>query len=98
MPLPFQGEQGQWIQSILMILLLAFLAATMLRQVAAERQPRETRRLVTVEECGSRRVERDFTPGDYVGKVLGTCDDGSPRRVAAIYAVKVEPRGRRAQI
>lgn len=97
MPTPFPGGESQWLQSLLMILLLVFLAVAMLRQAAAERQPVEARKLVTVEDCGGRRVERDFTPGDYVGRILGDCDDGSPRRVIAIYSVKAEP-GKRRQI
>lgn len=89
---PLQGDQAQWIQSLIMILLLAFLIATMLQQMGEFRQPRESRRLVTVEECGGQRSERDFQPGDYVGRVVGSCSDGSPRRVVAIYAVKQQAK------
>lgn len=90
MPLPAGGE-AEWIQSLIMLGLLAFLAAMMIRQLAESRRPEPERRVVTVEDCGGRRVERPFEQGDYVGKRTGTCDDGSPRLVVAIYAKPAEP-------
>lgn len=84
------GEGVEWVQSIIMLVLLAFLASMMIRQFAESRKPPVERRVVTVEECGGRRAERPFSRGDYVGKKTGECDDGSPRLVVAIYSRTAE--------
>ncbi|GAB6147481.1 hypothetical protein [Stetteria hydrogenophila] len=94
MPLTPQGETPAWLNALMLLFLTVTTLYMLLQMKEREEEAEEERRLVTIEACGSKTVEREYKPGDYVGKMVGTCEDGSPRRIEAIYAVKA-PKGRK---
>ncbi len=88
------GEGGEWLQSLIMLAMLVFVIYTLLSQVSEmSRRTGQARAVKALVECGGARREVDFQEGYYVGKVVGSCDDGSPMRVVGIYVVKPEGKG-----
>jgi hypothetical protein len=82
------------IQGLLTILLLA-VTLTFFYYVMIKTTPKkgeEPTVTKTVLKCmGSEKVfERDFEKGDYVGKIVGECEDGSTKYIHVIYEVKTE--------
>jgi hypothetical protein len=85
------------IQGLLTILLLA-LTLTFFYYVMMKTTPKkgeEPTVTKTILKCmGTGKVfERDFEKGDYVGKIVGKCDEnGSTKYIHAIYEVKPEKK------
>ncbi len=78
---------------LFLVVLLAATTAMTIRQMNEIRRLQEMRKrpkIVTVEQCGSSTITRDFKDGDYVGMASGTCTDGSVKRIVGIYAIKEE--------
>lgn len=44
------------------------------------------RRVYTIVECGGSRQVREFQPGDYVGRPLGSCGESVEAWIVGIYA------------
>jgi len=71
---------------LLMLLFLVLLQSTSI----LKRKPPKTFKTITRIECLPKGdiSEREFQRGDYVGKVLGACDDGGKLVITAIYEVE----------
>ncbi len=82
---------------ILLFLLLVVTTAMTIKQMneLKKLQMRRRPKVVTViEECGGKAVTRDFKEGDYVGLVLGQCQEGGVRRIIGIYALPEEKKSK----
>ena len=92
------GGSLEWLQPLLLIVMLMAIIALTLRQASElrrmqEQASRKTKTL-TIINCGeSGRVERAFKEGDYVGKRVDECKEGEGL-IEAIYAVEEKPAPR----
>jgi hypothetical protein len=89
------GGTLDWLQPLLLIVMLMAVIALTLKQATElrrmqEQASRKTKTL-TIIDCGdSGKVERSFKEGDYVGKRVGDCQEGEGL-IIAIYTVEEKP-------
>ncbi len=85
------GQDAWWFMSLLALI---FLAAASLTPLLTPRKKEEKWKSITRVKCMScgYTEERDFTKGDYVGKIVGKCPKcGGQLVVDAIFRRKEEP-------
>lgn len=86
-------------QAILLLVILVVVIFLTIRQANELRKMTEMQKrpkFVTVEDCNGMVTTREFRQGDFVGLIEGTCDNnGNPRRIVGIYAIKEEKQKNR---
>jgi predicted nucleic-acid-binding Zn-ribbon protein len=89
------GQDAWWFMSLLALVLLA---AMSLAPLLAPRKKPEQWKSITRLKCAAcgYTEEREFSKGDYVGKVVGQCPKCGGRLVVdAIFRRKIEPQEHR---
>ncbi|MCE4612426.1 MAG: hypothetical protein F7C07_01145 [Desulfurococcales archaeon] len=89
------GGSLEWLQPLLLIVMLMAIIALTLRQASELRRMQEQAskktKTLTIINCGdSGRVERSFKEGDYVGKRVSECKNGEGL-IEAIYTIEEKP-------
>jgi len=95
------GGTLEWLQPLLLIVMLMAVIALTLRQATELRRMQEQAakktKTLTIIDCGGQgRVERSFKEGDYVGKRVGECKEGEGL-IVAIYTVEEKPPPKQVQ-
>jgi hypothetical protein len=78
----------------MLTVLMAILAIFSAKQAAAARNMvlgRQPPKIYVIEACGDNEYRREFREGDYVGKVVGECENNRKRVIKAIYVEEVRP-------
>ncbi len=76
--------------TLIFLLILFLLLTVILSAIRSQKRIESKPKLITVIKCLSNdyEVEREFTQGDFVGKIEGKCPKcGSQLFVVAIYAI-----------
>jgi hypothetical protein len=88
----------EWLQPLLLIIIMGMLLLLLLRQTIALSKAREAyakvQRVVSIVACGDKVEVRPFKEGDYVGRVLGECGDGKQARIIGVYSEEITPEKR----
>ncbi|MEN2999872.1 MAG: hypothetical protein ABDH61_04790 [Acidilobaceae archaeon] len=87
-----------WLQPLLVLLLLGTLLFILLRQsmeLSRSSAMGKATKAFTLEACGDKVEKREFKEGDYVGLVTGSCEGGA-KRIVGIYVEEVQEPQKRA--
>jgi hypothetical protein len=80
-------------QVVLLTILMALLAIFSARQAAIARNMmlrKQSPKIYVIEVCEGKEIKREYKEGDYVGKVLGECENGTKRVIKAIYVEEAQ--------
>jgi hypothetical protein len=82
----------EWLQPLLLMLLIGVLLLLLLRQTMELSRMREAvriTRVLTLVACDDKVEQRPFKEGDYVGLIVGECGEGKQARIIGIYVEEV---------
>ncbi len=74
--------------------LLIFSVALSLSKFSKKEEKKRVVTVIRCEKCGKEEV-REWREGDYIGKVVGTCECGGRKYIALIYAEGEEKKERK---
>ncbi len=98
-PPGFNLFNNEVFQIVVLVILMALLAIFSARQATLARTlalAKGQQKIYVIEVCGSNEFKREYREGDYVGKIVGDCENEGKKVIKAIYVEELQqPKERR---